>query len=126
MVAASPTGRVLIADDEERIRTVTCRLLKHLGHEAVAVEDGDRMVEELGARPDAYRLVLLDLGMPGPEGPAAIRALRAISPDARVVVSTGELIDEVRRRFAGSPPDGYLQKPYSINDLRALLASVLS
>lgn len=116
-------ARILIADDELRIRTVACRILKHLGHDPVAVADANQMVE-LFRRDPGFELVVLDLGMPGPEGPEALRALRHIRGDARVVVSTGLSLPEVEARFPEMTPDSYLQKPYSIRDVQTMLDTV--
>ena len=68
-------GRVLIVDDHEDIRRVLTRVVTTLGHDAVAVGEGDEAITNATERPPG--LIILDLMMPGVTGFDVLRALRS-------------------------------------------------
>jgi two-component system, cell cycle sensor histidine kinase and response regulator CckA len=122
-----PGGTVLLVDDEEDVRRTAGAMLERLGFEVLEAEDGVAALQAFRRHADRIELVLLDLTMPRLDGARALRRLRAMRPDVRVVVSSGYAADDVRERFArGAPPAGYLHKPYGIEELRAALKAVLS
>ncbi|MGB1676328.1 MAG: response regulator transcription factor, partial [Miltoncostaeaceae bacterium] len=68
--------RILVADDEEAVRTAVRRALTLAGYEVELASDGDEALAMLGERaPDA---VLLDVMMPGVDGIEVCRRLRAV------------------------------------------------
>jgi two-component system chemotaxis response regulator CheY len=79
--------RVVVVDDQEVVRKVVGHLLTQAGHAVVAsVADGrEAFLRTLELEPDA---VILDLGMPQVDGIAALRLLREIDPDLRIIVHT--------------------------------------
>jgi DNA-binding NarL/FixJ family response regulator len=112
--------RVLVADDHDFVRAGLVELLDSTGDMTVVAEcqDGDEVVTAaLQTAPD---VVLLDLRMPRLPGLEAARALRAIRPDARIVVLTGSpsrsTAGEARELGAvgyllkGSPPDELVEQ----------------
>ena len=66
---------------------------------------------------DRIALVLLDMTMPVMNGEAALRELKAIRPDVKVILSSGFNEAEVVRRFAGAGLSGFIQKPYTSSRL---------
>jgi DNA-binding NarL/FixJ family response regulator len=82
--------RVLVVDDHALVRATVTELLSEEDDLTVVgeCEDGSQVVEAVERlRPD---VVLMDLSMPGMDGLAATEALRAVRPEPRVVVFTGE------------------------------------
>lgn len=75
---------VMVVDDEERIRTVLCRLLASEGHSTVTAADGDSALLRLDGT--AIDLVLLDLVMPRSNGLQVLAALHGRRPDTPVIV----------------------------------------
>ncbi len=118
-------GTVLVVDDEEAVRTTECEMLGNLGFAVVAAEDGGRALELFGTGKD-IDLVLLDLTMPRMGGEECFRALRARDPGAKVILASGYSVQEVALRFAGKGLSGFLQKPFAMESLRAVLMKVLS
>ena len=70
-------------------------------------------------------LVLLDLTMPHMDGEETFRELRLINPEVRVVMSSGYTEQDITSRFAGKGLVGFVQKPYSLAELRAQLWAAL-
>jgi CheY-like chemotaxis protein len=116
-------GRVLLVDDEESVRMVGAEMLRELGFEVEMAADGIEALERCREwRPD---LVLLDLTMPRMDGEQAFRELRARFPALRVVMSSGYNETEIAQRFTGAGPDGFVQKPYTLEALKGALRAAL-
>jgi PAS domain S-box-containing protein len=119
-------GVVLLADDEELVREVTDTMLRQLGFEVVAVADGREAVDAFAADPSRFDLVLMDLTMPVMTGVEAVRAIRAIRSDVRILMMSGfNEQDPPDTGAAGAPLPAFLHKPFTLNGLRDLLQDIL-
>jgi PAS domain S-box-containing protein len=118
-------GVVLLADDEETIRNLGRRMLERWGFEVVVAEDGREAVDKFRAHKDTITLVILDLTMPHLDGEACYRELRQIRPDVRVILSSGYNEQDVVNRFAGKGLAGFVQKPYTSEELLAKVREAL-
>jgi PAS domain S-box-containing protein len=123
--AARAAGRILVVDDEADILTASAELLTALGYQAVLAEDGLDALECYSAAPGEYDLVILDLSMPRMDGREAAQALRALDPEARILLCSGYNEADATRGFAPGVLAGFLQKPYSVRELRERVAAVL-
>lgn len=74
----------------------------------------------------SYDLVILDLTMPGMTGDAVLSRLRAIRPDVHVPLMSGYTEQEVTQRFGPDCPAKFIQKPFTVEVMRAQLHSMLS
>jgi PAS domain S-box-containing protein len=120
--AESPAA-VLLVDDEETVRTVGRRMLERLGFRVLLARDGEEAVASLRAHPEVG-CVILDLTMPGLDGVEAFRALRQIRAEVPIVLSSGYSEQEVTTRFRGEKLAGYLQKPYQLEAIQRIMASI--
>jgi PAS domain S-box-containing protein len=118
-------GVVLVVDDEETIRNLTAQMLTLAGFDPVIVADGREAVEIFRAAPDRFALVLLDLTMPNMGGEETFAELQKLRPDVPVVLMSGYFKQDVLVRFANQGPAGFLQKPFTVDDLRLELQPVL-
>jgi PAS domain S-box-containing protein len=115
--------RVLLIDDDPRVRQVLGAMLQEMGHRVTVAGggvEGLTLFEAALQAGDPYDLVLTDLGMPGMTGSELVRRLKATSPATPVVVLTG-WGQEAKPREA----DAALGKPVTWRELRALLAKLL-
>ncbi len=122
---SAPTGhRVLVVDDDERVRTVVSWQLEADGFRVTEAPDGAAALASIDDdRPD---LVVLDLGLPGVGGLDVLRRLRGDSgPALPVIVLSGR--DGETDRIIGLDlgADDYLVKPFSPGELAARVRSVL-
>ena len=114
---------VLLVDDEPMIRDIGKDILKMLGCEVIAAADGSEAVEIFSARKNEISLVLLDLNMPGMNGPETLRGLRNMRPDVPVILTSGYDEAQVMRESSPERPQAFLHKPYSKDDLKAAIVA---
>ena len=113
--------RVLLADANEIQRAVAQELLRGVGVAVDTAEEGGRAVER--ARAEPYDVVLLDLHLPGLDGLAVTRALRALPACAAlpIVALTASALDEDRRACLAAGMSDFVPKPVDPEVLYATL-----
>jgi DNA-binding response OmpR family regulator len=114
---------VLIVDDEKNIRLTLSQSLETLELETDTAVNGEEALAKLKEKD--YRLVLLDLKMPGMDGMEVLRQLREIRPDIRVIIITayGTIESAVDAMKLGAVD--FIQKPFSPKEIRALVSQVM-
>lgn len=110
-------GRVLVVDDEKRIRGVLVRILGDCGIEADAVADATSAVTMVVA--GHYDLVILDLLMPGTDGFTALRQIMKWRPAQAVLVLSCLSDPESVMIGLGLGADDYVSKPFHVGELVA-------
>jgi DNA-binding response OmpR family regulator len=118
-----PREHILIVEDDAVIGAELLKALSASGYEASLARDGRDALAN--ARADPPDLVLLDLGLPDVEGVDLCRRLRAVLPQAVIVVLTArtEEFEVVVALDAGA--DDYLTKPFRLTELVARLRAHL-
>jgi two-component system cell cycle sensor histidine kinase/response regulator CckA len=116
-------GVILVADDDAGVRLVTSEMLKLLGCEVLLAADGEEAVARFRESAGRIQLVFLDLTMPVKGGAEALVEILAIRPDARVVLASG--LDELEAVRSVSGAVGFMQKPYTLEQLGAMLLRLL-
>ncbi len=116
---------VLIAEDERQLADTLAEVLRGAGH-AVRIAEGGSQALSLASEfpPD---LLISDWALGGtPDGMELIVRLRVTRPGLRAILMTGYPSARLRA-FAGADPAlGMLEKPFSLAELRAVLARVLA
>jgi len=119
--------RILVVDDDQRLRDLLMRYLGGEGYEVKAVPDGAGMDKQLAR--ERYDLVVLDLMLPGEDGLSICRRLRAqggAQPDSPAIImltAKGDDIDRIVGLEMGA--DDYLPKPFNPRELLARVNAVL-
>jgi CheY-like chemotaxis protein len=115
---------VLLAEDNDMLRTLASTFLRRHGYQVIAVADGQEAVEEYGRHRDRVAAVVLDLMMPRLSGRDALRRLREIDPGVRVVFASG-YSDTQLSEEEQSAVQRFVTKPYRERDLvRAVRAAL--
>jgi DNA-binding response OmpR family regulator len=116
------TQRILVVDDEERIRSLVGSYLRAEGYDVAEAGNGQDALER--ARELAPDLVVLDVRLPGIDGFEVLRELRRHS-DVYVIMLTArtEEVDKLVGLSVGA--DDYLTKPFSPRELVARVKAVL-
>jgi DNA-binding response OmpR family regulator len=110
---------VLVADDDDDILLLVTTRLRRDGFEVIQARDGDEALDlALERRP---AIAVLDIGMPGLDGLAVIRAIRAddATKEMRVILLTAKAQESDVRRGFDAGADAYVKKPFSPADLSA-------
>jgi signal transduction histidine kinase/ActR/RegA family two-component response regulator len=121
---------VLVMDDEEVIRDIAATMLQFLGYAVQTCADGDAAVRLYGealSEGAPFAVVLMDLTVPGGLGGIeAAKAIRALDPEARLVVSSGYSQDPIMSDYQLHGFNGVLAKPYKVAELGQVLQAVLA
>ena len=122
-------GRILIMDDEEEIQDVLGKMLEHLGFDIDLAHDGKTAVSYYTQALESnasYVATILDLTIPGGMGgQETLRKIKALDPNAAVIVSSGYSNDPVMSRFQEFGFSGVIAKPYNLLDLSRVLSQIL-
>src|SRR5262245_32952759 len=123
MKACSARMRLLVVEDDSGLVAALHEGLRARGFAVDHAASAERALDLLRVNP--YDLVTLDLGLPGMDGIAMLRALRAKGNVIPVLVVTarGEVADRVGGLDAGA--DDYLQKPFAFAELLARIRALL-
>ena len=116
---------VLLADDDEAVREGIGRLLRFEGYDTLLAGDGRTVLELVGVPEGEPDLVLMDVTMPGLDGLAATRRIRASGSTVPILMITGR--DAVGDRIVAldNGADGYLMKPFAVEELLARVRALL-
>jgi two-component system cell cycle sensor histidine kinase/response regulator CckA len=119
--AAVPSrGTLLLVEDEEPVRRLTARGLSLSGWTVLTAECGESALAVLAAQPEPPAVLVSDVSMPGMDGPALVRAVRAMLPDLPVILVSGYADTDPLTDLPGAPVQ-FVPKPFSIKDLAARL-----
>jgi PAS domain S-box-containing protein len=119
------SGAVLLIDDEERVRSVTGRMLQRLGLTVFTAADGEAGLAALEGGLADLRFVLVDLTMPGMGGDAVAQAIQQRWADLPVVLMSGYGIAQIEQLMAGHAPAAILAKPFTLDALRTAIARAI-
>ena len=118
-------GTLLVVDDDEAVRNVARRILERAGFRVLVAVDGIDGLAVFREHSSEIRAVLLDVTMPRMGGEEAFRQLRQMSPEVRVLLSSGYSAHEATSRFAGKGLAGFVEKPFTPRELIERLRAVL-
>jgi two-component system KDP operon response regulator KdpE len=115
-------SRVLVVDDEPELRRVLMTTLSTLGFIVAGAESGEAALDRV--RENKFDLILLDFNMPGLNGLETCRALRAGSEVSILMLTVRDWAeDKIQALDAGA--DGYVTKPFDVNELLARIRAAL-
>lgn len=117
---------VLVVDDETCVRSLLAAGLAAHGFIVRAVSAGAEAVALYASHRELIDVVLMDVCMPGLDGPATLRALRSINPDIRCCFMSGGLGDHTEDSLRSSGSAVLLRKPFRIEEAARILAAMAS
>jgi len=120
------TGLILVADDEDDVRSVVRSLLESFGYKVLEARDGREAVERFRERRGEIDLVLLDLMMPRMTGEEAFAEIRRISPEVRAILASGYDESGRLREIVAAGFETFLQKPFRRRELGQKVGEALA
>ena len=119
-------GVVLVIDDELVVRRMARQALERYGYRVLVAEDGSRGLEMFRLESGNIDCIVLDLTMPVMSGEETLACIKAVRPNAIVILSSGFNEAQAVRRFQGKGLAGFLQKPYKATALLELVKAVIA
>jgi DNA-binding response OmpR family regulator len=124
--------RAVVAEDDRAFREDIVRALRRDGFEVLEVPDGRRLLSVVLPLLEAEAqgghgvdLVIADVCMPGLDGIEAVESIRFATEDLPILIMTGFGDDDVRGRVFALGA-AYLDKPFDLDDLRAMAISLVA
>ncbi|MFQ5346890.1 MAG: response regulator [Rhodothalassiaceae bacterium] len=108
-------ARILLAEDDEAVRSFVRRALESAGHEIVEVTDGGQALERLAA--ERFDLLLSDIVMPVMDGIALALKVTVERPDLPILLMTGFAAEKQRAHNLEALTTEVLSKPFTMDQL---------
>ncbi|MGN6155145.1 MAG: ATP-binding protein [Sphingomicrobium sp.] len=115
-----PGARILVVEDDPRVRTSTVEALQDLDYDPVACENGEEAIRMFDSR--TFDLVISDVIMPEMTGPELIKILKEKRHDFAVLFVTGYVGDSETETLVGHE---LLRKPFTVGALASAVATAL-
>jgi len=117
-------SEVLVVDDDEAILKTQSIILKALGVKTHVARDRSAAMAVVRRYAESLGAILLDAHLGGVDVVRLFQAFRIASPDIPVVVVSGSQEDEIRKMFKGLSYNGFLSKPFTMAELKSVLAGL--
>ena len=121
-----PSSVVLAIDDNEEFRNLITELLRPLGFDVQAIAQSRKGAGEVHQEKNKIQLVLLDYYMPQLDGAKTFEWLKKLNPNVKVIIVSGAEELRLRQILAQHPIDGYIRKPFRIQEALHIIRHVMS
>jgi two-component system, cell cycle response regulator CpdR len=118
--------RVLIADDEDSMRSLVARAIAMDGHDTVTAQDGAEALDILTREKGAFDLLLTDIQMPIMDGIALALSAARDFPNLTILLMTGFADQRERASNLSAIAHDVITKPFSVADIRTAVADALA
>jgi len=118
-------ARILIAEDEDAIRSLIARALRQDGHDVVTATDGAQALDALAREKGAFELLVTDIRMPVMDGIALAYAAARNHPDITIVLMTGYADQRERAHGLDARIHDVITKPFSLGAMRRAVNDAL-
>ncbi len=119
-------GTLLLVDDEAIVLDVTAAMLRRLGYTVLTALSGREAVEIYTEHADRISAVVLDMIMPEMGGGEVFDQLKRINPSVKVLLASGYSMQGQAREILNRGCDGFLQKPFTLEDISVRIRSLIS
>ena len=110
-------GTILLIDDEEVMRELGKDVLEAYDYEVIIASHGNEGVRMFNEHKDKIDLVILDMVMPEKGGRQTFKEIRALRPDAKILICSGYGEEQYFYELLESGAAGFLQKPFQHTEL---------
>jgi CheY-like chemotaxis protein len=119
-------ARILVAEDEESIRSLVARALSQDGHAVVTVNDGAEALDVLARENGAFELLLTDIRMPIMDGIALALAAARDHPHVSILLMTGFADQRERASNLEALIHDVITKPFTLADIRSAVNAAVA
>ena len=118
-------GTILVVDDEEMVLEIGTEMIGKMGYRTLSARNGEEAISLYRKNPDDIDLVVLDLIMPGASGSETFDMLRQINAGVKVLLASGYSIDSQAVALMDRGCNGFIQKPYNLEELSRKIDEIL-
>ncbi|MCP4583532.1 MAG: response regulator [candidate division Zixibacteria bacterium] len=122
-MSRNSSKKILIVDDNPNMSVLLSDILEIFEYEGAQAEDGEVALDKL--KEENYAMVFTDLRMPKMDGIDLLKAIKNQHPGLPVVVITGYSLGETQNILLTERADGFLNKPFKVNEIKDLLEKLL-
>ncbi len=119
------TETILLVDDEEIIKETGQTMLEELGYTVLTAQSGAEGIETYTRHKNQIDLVVLDMIMPDMGGAETFERLRSVTPDLKILLSSGYGLNQQVASILERGCDGFIQKPFNLTELSQKVRGVL-
>ena len=117
---------VLLIDDDDMITDVSAMILKKSGYDFVSAKSGKEAIEVYKENHSRIDMVILDMILPDMGGGDTYDRLKEINPRVKVLLASGYDIDYQGSDIMERGCDGFIQKPFNMNELLEKIRGILT
>ena len=122
-ISLPPTQNILLVDDEEGVRLVAARALRHKGYTVTECTNADEALEKLNIQ--SFDLLITDMIMPGMDGETLCHKAFETHPNLKMILMSGYSQDLARHGTQAKALFSFLQKPFDLNQMLKKVQEVL-
>ena len=117
---------VFLIDDDDMIADVSELILKNSGYDVVSAKSGKEAIEVYKENHSRIDMVILDMILPDMGGGDTYDRLKEINPEIKVLLASGYDIEYQGRDIMERGCDGFIQKPFNMNELLEKISGILT
>lgn len=125
-MASAEAKHILVVEDEQHLAIGIKYNFEAEGYHVTLAADGPTALALFKDNPSAFDLVILDLMLPGMSGYAVCEALREAGNDVPILMLSARTLTEDRIRGMDVGADQYLEKPFDLDELLAMVRNLLA
>ncbi|UFS68808.1 PAS domain S-box protein [Geomonas sp. RF6] len=122
----SGSGSILLVEDDETVRAMTCEMLERIGYRVEAPKTPEEAIELCRDRNRVVDMILSDVIMPGMSGKEMSDAIRKIRPAIKVVFMSGYTFETISSKGLVQEGMQLIQKPFDLNTLSKTVKGALA
>jgi len=118
-------ANILIVDDEELVVSMLTEHLQNLGCQTYLARNGEEAIDTINRYKDEIDVVILDINMPVMGGKTAYEKIIELKPDLKILVASGYSLNNTAKEILAKGADGFIQKPYSLENITAKIKQIM-
>ncbi|MBW1793676.1 MAG: response regulator [Deltaproteobacteria bacterium] len=119
------TETVLLVDDDETVIVIAGEIMESMGYKVLLARSGKEAIEVYKKNKDRIDMVVLDMVMPEMSGGEAYDRIKEINPNIKALLASGYSMDGQGQQILERGCNGYIQKPFNIEQLSHKLREIL-
>lgn len=116
---------ILLVDDDQMVLSVTKQLLERLGYQVIKAQGGEEAITLAMNYQNRISIAVLDMVMPGMDGPSTFHKLREMMPDLKVLLCSGYVESEQVHELVEDGAVGFIRKPFDRKTLEREIRNLI-